>query len=398
MSRIPSLSHPLFLLAVLVAGLLGAGTIPSHAGGGSPTPPAGASSPATFLTLHVGGTTYREAKVLSQDARSVFFLHSGGVASARLRNLPPEVQARLGFDPLTAPPEPATPAPGPALATRPILAERILSANQRLQRLANAFGTTPNLGPVVSLQADFARLDLKVKSQGRRPSCSVYSMVSALEYQYFQLHGRADDFSEEYLVWATRRIMGMVGNNGLPARNAMGEPITDSGFPLLAVAQAISVYGVALEAEMPARLRPSRDSAAVPDRTLIDLSRQRRGIFIGEIPGADTLTLLNNIVHVLNAGVPVPAGIRWADDAQSRAGMLDKQPPLADGGHAITFVGYESPSCSPATTVFIFKNSYGVNWGRGGYGRVTWSYLEKNLLNAYVLDVRALPPEATNRR
>ncbi len=390
MSRSPLFPRPLLVVAALATGLLGPAASVLRAGVDPLAPPAGSPAAATFPLLQVGGKSFREVRVVSQDARSVFFWHSGGMGSARLRDLPPEVQARLGFDPLAAPPESAAAAPISAHTARLPPVGHIQSANQRLERLVNAFGTVAPLAPVVSMQADFARLDLGVKSQGRRPSCSVYALVSALEYQYFQLHGRAEDFSEEYLIWATRRVLGQVGRDGLSLRNAAGEPITDTGFTLPSVAQALSIYGVALEAEMPARLRPSSDPAAVPDRTLIDLSRQRRGFIIGQIPGDDTGTRLNNIVHVLNAGLPVPAGMRWADDAQSRTGLLDMQPPIANGSHAITFIGYESRSCSPADAVFIFKNSYGANWGRGGYGRATWRYLEKNLLDAYVFDVRGL--------
>jgi len=391
MHRRLSFLHVARLAALFVSVLFGSDALSLRAGVDPLAWPAGAPADEIFPVLKVRGKTFRGVRVMSRDARSVVFVHEDGMGSARLRDLPPGVQAKLGFDPRTAPPESPPPVAGTVPARRPGPTERIASADQRLERLVRAFGTVARLAPVVSMQTDFARLDLRVKWQGRRPSCSVYALVSALEYQFFQLHGRAEDFSEEYLIWATRRVLGQVGRDGLPLRNAREEPITDSGFALLSVAQALSVYGVALESEMPARPLLTGDPAAVPDRTLIDLSRQRRGFIIGQIPGDDTGTRLHNIVHVLNAGLPVPAGMRWAEDAQSRAGLLDRQPPLAAGSHAVTFVGYESPSCSPADTVFIFKNSYGSTWGRGGYGRATWGYLEKNLLDAYVLEVRATP-------
>ena len=345
-----------------------------------------------FPSLTVGKTVYRDVRVKSRDARSVFFTYAGGVGSARLRDLPPEAQARLGYDPLTAPPEPG-PKPvaiPPALARRAPISDNLASSNQRLDRLFLSFDSVANFAPRLSLQDDYSRLDLTVKDQGRRPSCSVYAIVSALEFQFFQLHGRAEDFSEEYLIWATRRSLGLVGRDGLPARNARGEPITDAGYTLPSVVSALATYGVALETEMPGDNTRSLDQIPAPDRTLIDFARQRRSVFIAQIPGRETEAILNNVVHALNAGLPVPAGIEWPAEASSRRGLLDEQRTIPDATHAVTFVGYECPTCRPEDAVFIFKNSYGTSWGIAGYGRATWRYLANHLREAYVLDVRAL--------
>lgn len=45
------------------------------------------------------------------------------------------------------------------------------------------------------------------------------------------------------------------------------------------------------------------------------------------------------------------------------------------GGHAVLFVGYDM-----ATAVFIFKNSWGVDWGMHGYGLLPFAYVhDRNL-------------------
>lgn len=352
-----------------------------------------ASEPVVFPSLAVGKTVYRDVRIKSRDDRSVFFTYAGGIGSARLRDLPPEAQARLGYDPLTAPPEPAPPTPKavpPMLARRAPVSDNFASSNQRLDRLFLSFDSVANLAPRLSLQDDYTRLDLTVKDQGRRPSCSVYAIVSALEFQFFQLHGRAEDFSEEYLIWATRRSLGLVGRDGLPIRNTRGEPVTDAGYTLPSVVGALATYGVALEEEMPGDNTRSLDEIPTPDRTLIDFSRQRRAVFIAQIPGRETEAILNNVVHALNAGLPVPAGIDWPAEATSRHGLLDAQETIPNASHAVTFVGYECPTCRPEDAVFIFKNSYGTAWGESGYGRATWRYLTRHLREAYVLDVRAL--------
>ena len=54
----------------------------------------------------------------------------------------------------------------------------------------------------------------------------------------------------------------------------------------------------------------------------------------------------------------------------------------------MTLVGYKSPTNQLADTVFIFKNSYGPEWGQGGYGTVTYGYLQNNLQDAVLLEVQ----------
>ena len=58
-------------------------------------------------------------------------------------------------------------------------------------------------------------------------------------------------------------------------------------------------------------------------------------------------------------------------------------------GHAVTLVGYSSSTGRLEDTVFVFKNSWGPNWGQGGYGTVTYGYLNQHLAEAIVLEVQA---------
>lgn len=341
-------------------------------------------------TLQVGKTRFDEARAVSRDARSVFFTHRSGMASARLRDLPAEVQTRLGYDPLNPPPEP-TPAPAPVMtaARRVSSPDRVRSASQRLDRLFLALGTPAPLAQRQSLREEFAQLDLSIKNQGRRPSCAIYAITSALEFQFFQIHGRSEHFSEEYLIWATRRSLGLVGQDGIPTRDARGEFAADAGYAIPSVVGALATYGVALETEMPPASMDATAPLIPPDSSLVDRSRLRRSVFVAQLPGRRPDALLNNLVHALNARMPVPAAIAWPS-VRVGGGRLDRQPTLSGAYHAVTFLGYECPSGRPEDAVFIFKNSYGESWGDHGYGYATWHYLSQHLREAYVLDVRAL--------
>jgi C1A family cysteine protease len=101
-------------------------------------------------------------------------------------------------------------------------------------------------------------------------------------------------------------------------------------------------------------------------------------------------------VHALNSGIPVPVGMAWPHYRSLRTGYLSAQQPVPDSGHAVTIVGYRCPSGHLEDTVFLFKNSWGPQWGQGGYGTVTFGYLNKNLGEAVLLEVQpsSAPPHS----
>lgn len=337
----------------------------------------------------IGKTTYREVRARSRDARSLVFTHSGGLGSVRLRDLPPELQSRLGYDPATAPAD--TPPP-PAVvrpATTPASVDRASPTTSRLEALFSAYAEAPELRPRQTLQPEFIRLGLYAKNQGRRPSCSIFAVVSALEFQNALLTGGVETLSEEYLVWATRRSLGLTG----PATPLLTDPQTgevaeDTGFTLPSVIGALQTYGIPLYEDMRNQPGVSAGKIADPAPETISRARARRLVFITQLPGGTPARMLPRLVHALNAGYPVPAGLAWPGDRAIRAGFLSTQSPQPGAFHAVTFVGYECPTGALEDTIFIFKNSYGPRWGQGGYGRATTAYLTKNLLEAYVLDVR----------
>ena len=82
-------------LALACVALLLAAACSTHAATPASGPPeAGAS----LESLQAGATTYHHVKVLSINARTIMIMHSGGMASVRLRDLPPELQSRFGYN------------------------------------------------------------------------------------------------------------------------------------------------------------------------------------------------------------------------------------------------------------------------------------------------------------
>lgn len=381
----------------LLAGLLGwlaVAGLPAIAADG--TAPARLDVGATFETLQVGKIAYPHAKVLSVSARSLVISYPGGLASVRLRDLSPELQAAFDYKPEVEAADEAAQAAAEQKrttenASKPRAADvKRPQGGTSLDPLLQSFGQPPEIRPGVDLRPRFFDLGLNVKNQGPRPSCAVFAIVSALEYQNARLTGEAERFSEEYLVWATCKILKRAPRvrpdpGGTEAEDSESLDSADEGFALPEVVTALRTYGIPLQASLPYSF--AKTMAADPPPAVIDEARSHRRVSIYALPGHDQATRIANLVQALDAGVPVAVGMQWPSWRTIRTGYLSGQTPQAGIGHAVTVVGYENKTGAIQDTVFIFKNSWGVKWGASGYGYVTYGYLNLNLGDTALLEV-----------
>jgi hypothetical protein len=211
-----------------------------------------------------------------------------------------------------------------------------------------------------------------MKNQGRRPSCSIFAIVSALEYESAQQTGTAESLSEEFLIWATRQVQP-------------GIPI-DDGYHFAEVITALQTYGVAPHELVPntygkkiETIQPSAEAIAAAEihTEVIPVWFRRNDPF-----------LIERIVGALNEGKPVIVGVHWPHwRTLEKNNLLRDQVPLNGGGHAVTLVGYRNPGGTLEETTFIFRNSYGQSWGMAGCGFMAGSYLKENVISALYLNL-----------
>jgi hypothetical protein len=383
-------SRPALILAA-VAGLLSP-MRPAHAAAPAPVP---LRLGVSLGTLRIGATTYQRVTLLSVNARTIVIAHSGGMASIRLRDLSPELQSRFGYNPAAeaAADEPLQRAgetvseqhqPESRAPARPA------DSDSKFDDLLRHFGQQPEIRNEVDLRPRFFQLDLGVKEQGRRPSCAVFAVVSALEYQNAEATGQAEKLSEEYLIWATRKTLSRA-----PRRTANSEDggrespeDADEGFSLSEVVLALRAYGIPPQSAMPDTIGGKMADIREPSPALIEEARTHRRVFVHLVPGHDPAARIDNIIQALNTGVPVAIGLRWPHFRTLRSGFLSEQIPAPSSGHAVTIVGYQNSGGQVEGTTFLFKNSFGPAWGEGGYGRVTYRYLRNHLLSAALLEVQ----------
>jgi hypothetical protein len=340
--------------------------------------------PRQWAELKAGDRTFHDVVLMQLTERGLVVRHRGGLAQIPFGDLDPDLRERfirtlpetnLHSPPPTAPPSQTDNTVRPAdwgRATPRGYADRIL------QR----FGQPPAIYHELNLRPRLETLNLRSKNQGRRPSCAVFAVVSALEYQNALLFGQPESLSEEYLIWATLNSLGYsVGSGRLFDNNR------ELGFSLIEVVQALRSHGIALESDMPYVETPGFARVVSPPDAVVSAARTRNQASAFMVTGRSPRDQLEGVVHVINEGIPVVIGIAWPSDPRlGNKPLLDRQSVLADYAHAVTLVGYRCPTGQLEDAVFIFKNSYGEQWGDSGYGEVTAHYLLNHLKMALFLE------------
>jgi len=378
----PSLSTAIWVLGLAV------GLAPVVLADGAEAGRIGAGKSLESLTM--GKTVYRDVVIKSVTARTVMFTHRGGLASVKLSELSPEWQARFGYDPAAeqASDEALKRAQAErqarlAAAAQAAKAAQAQAAVSRFDRVLQACGQPVTPQAEVDLRPRFRELELHAKNQGRRPSCAIFAVVSALEFINAENTGKAEKFSEEYLLWATRKSLQRTDHS----EAALTGEDADAGFALTEVVMALRSYGIPPERAMPNTMGQAIDAIAEPTPEVIAAARARTQGSVYQVPGRDNATVLNNVVHALNAGLPVAIGTAWPQFFNMRAALLNSQE--LSYSHAVTLVGYRCPTGHIEDATFIFKNSWGADWGANGYGYATYSYLQKYLHTAMLLELRS---------
>ncbi|MDQ8188378.1 C1 family peptidase [Pelagicoccus sp. SDUM812002] len=345
----------------------------------------------TFEKLEVGANVYHSVVVLSANESSLSIRHARGIAQVPLSQLTSELQLKYGYDSASA-----------AEREAELAAQRQRQAQAQQERIEAAktafaeeqnnrgrthsrssssnsafslFGSKPQLKKEVDLRDRFRSHGIRIRSQSG-PSCSVHAIIAALEYQFAERHGRVLNLSEPYLVNATSRSLGRPDAVGFDTQTGRRNGL-DLGFALEHVFQAIRGHGLALEQSREER------SADAPYSLLdtVDFSP-----FM--VPGSRSQKGIENIVHVLNENMPVVVGVSWpAYSRIAHTSVLGKQPVRPNGGHAVTIIGYRCEDGTIENARFIFRNSWGDDWGAGGYGFFTYEYLMNHLDSCYVVEL-----------
>lgn len=227
----------------------------------------------------------------------------------------------------------------------------------------------------VDLRPAFKEWGLGPRLQGKRGTCSVFTVVGALEYALASKQNKGTRLSVEFLNWASNKIVGEMKD---------GSFFSD-------LWEGFALYGICPERVMP--YQNEFDPNRAPSEHIREHARRMREFgfqlhWIKEWNPNTGLTekQLGEIKHVLRRGWPVCGGFRWPrKPVRWTNDVLETPPPEGVfDGHSILLVGYRDDPEYPGGGVFVFRNSN--NNARDGY--MTYEYANAYMNDAVWIDYK----------
>ncbi len=206
----------------------------------------------------------------------------------------------------------------------------------------------------VDLRPELRRWGLVERRQGRRNTCSVFTVAGAIEFALARQRGQTPRLSVEFLNWASNKV---------------NSDTADGGF-FSDLWKGFAAYGICAETNMP--YAAAFDPAVQPSTNALAEAGTRRslGLRLHWIKEWDVQTgltepQLTEIRGTLGSGWPVCGGFRWPNEAKWVEGVLQMCASNAVyDGHSVLLVGYRDDTAQPGGGVFLFRNTAGE--GRDG--------------------------------
>lgn len=199
----------------------------------------------------------------------------------------------------------------------------------------------------VDLRPQFEAYGLGRSRQGNRPTCSVFTVVGALELAIAKRQGHCPRLSVEFLNWAANQVAG---------------DTQDGGF-FSDLWKGFATYGICVESEFPYqdKFEPKRrppPEALAEAQTRLGLGLRWHWIKEWNVHTGLTESQLEAIKQTLHRGWPVCGGFRWPKQEQWVESVLQMCPSNAvRDGHSVLLVGYQDDPNQPRHGVFIFRNT-----------------------------------------
>lgn len=267
----------------------------------------------------------------------------------------------------------------PAVQARPVMTQPFRAVKVPMVKLP-MLKIKPDNQPQVDLRPKIKSLQIGLRNQGARGTCSVHAMTFLLEYMYSTRRKLAmHDLSEEYLNWAA---------NVVTKKSADGDYFSnlDLGYQKL---------GIYMEQLVPYRSTFDPKFKVADQYVAIARKWERLQPEFVKAWNADagaSQAQLDRVMALLAADTPVAVGMWWPASFASKP--VNEVPLMATpktrkvdafDGHSVVLVGFRRDPAFPGGGYFVFRNSYGPGWGDAGHGYVSFEYLLKfaNDLVAY---------------
>jgi len=215
-----------------------------------------------------------------------------------------------------------------------------------------------------------------VEDQGNLGSCTAHAGVGVIEYYERKAFGRHIDASRLFLYKVTRNLMKMKGDTGAYLRKTMG---------------AMVLFGVPPEEYWPYS-DDGKKFDQEPPAFCYAFAQNYQAIkyFRHDPPRVKPEEVLNKLKSYLAQGHPAMFGFTVYNSIEQaeKNGQIPFPSPREriEGGHAVVAVGYDDKmkiknkyGKIETTGALLIRNSWGRDWGEGGYGWLPYEYILRGL-------------------
>jgi C1A family cysteine protease len=208
-----------------------------------------------------------------------------------------------------------------------------------------------------------------IENQGSLGSCTANAGVGLFEYYERRAFGEHLDASRLFLYKVTRNLLHWTGDTGAWLRTTM---------------KAMVLFGVPPEEYYP--YDPSKfDDEPGAFCFAFGLNYQSIKYYRLDRAGSSASQLLTHIKNFLAAGYPSMFGFTVYNFGNEKGEFAFPGPGDAvKGGHAVVAVGYDdNRKIGDKKGAIKIRNSWGTDWGEGGYGWLPYAYVEAGLADDF---------------
>ncbi|MGB7084857.1 MAG: C1 family peptidase [Phormidesmis sp.] len=223
-----------------------------------------------------------------------------------------------------------------------------------------------------------------IKDQGKINSCTAHAAIALMEYYQRRSFGKTFDASRLFLYKVTRNLINNQQDNGANARSTM---------------KALALFGVPPEEYWPYDATKIYEEPTAFCYALAS-NYQALKYYRLDVKGTTREVVLQQIKANLANNRPLMFGsildLECLEQSKSTGKMpVPSKSPDAKGiniqwiGHTMAAVGYDDSitikNAEPASTetvgAILVRNSWGSEWGEGGYGWLPYNYVLQPLTN-----------------